>query len=261
MQTNLFEARAARDAEVWVPVPVDEFKHLYHINQFGVVKRIERKTCENSQVRNDRKKIIPEQIIRPRLRVGYWAVLLSNKGYRKDFNIHRLIALAFIPNPNNLPFINHINGIKTDNRIENLEWTTPEGNMQHAYKIGLAPVGEKHPKSKFTEKDVVKMFELRMRGTSAKQIASQFNVHPNAICHILNGKNWKHLTERRNLTKEMFKGVPIRRKQREKKEWNLTARKCVVCGKERQMHPSALNRSSPDNYRCRDCYKSKSKAA
>lgn len=64
---------------------------------------------------------------------GYLRIHLSGK----QFRIHRLIAIAFIPNPENKRTVNHINGIKTDNRLENLEWATDSENNTHAYKIGL----------------------------------------------------------------------------------------------------------------------------
>lgn len=67
---------------------------------------------------------------------GYLRVQLHNK-CNKNFYLHRLIAETFIENPNNLKSINHINGIKTDNRIENLEWCTPSENLLHAYSNGL----------------------------------------------------------------------------------------------------------------------------
>jgi hypothetical protein len=60
---------------------------------------------------------------------GYTRISVDKKTHR----IHRLVAESFIPNPNNLPFINHINKIKTDNRIENLEWCTPRRNVEHSY--------------------------------------------------------------------------------------------------------------------------------
>lgn len=68
---------------------------------------------------------------------GYYMVHLSKNGIVKRHSLHRLIAKYFIPNPCNKPAVNHINGIKTDNRINNLEWCTISENAKHAHKTGL----------------------------------------------------------------------------------------------------------------------------
>ena len=69
---------------------------------------------------------------------GYYSVnLMAKNGKMKTENVHRLVAIAFIDNPNSYPFVNHLNGIKTDNRIENLEWATPQQNIRHAYDNNL----------------------------------------------------------------------------------------------------------------------------
>lgn len=62
----------------------------------------------------------------------------------KQENIHRLVAKTFIPNPENKPCVNHINGMKTDNRIENLEWCTVSHNILHAYRVWLSKTTENH---------------------------------------------------------------------------------------------------------------------
>lgn len=72
---------------------------------------------------------------------GYHRLSLSHKGKPIKYSIHRLVAAAFIPNPENKKEVNHINGIKDDNRVENLEWATQSENMQHGYKIGLCRNG------------------------------------------------------------------------------------------------------------------------
>jgi hypothetical protein len=68
---------------------------------------------------------------------GYKEVALSKGGKTKTVLLHRLIAIHFVPNPDNLPVVNHKNGIKTDNRIENLEWVTRSQNTKHAYVNNL----------------------------------------------------------------------------------------------------------------------------
>lgn len=68
---------------------------------------------------------------------GYKQVNLSRDSKVSTCRVHRLIAIAYIPNPENKPCVNHINGIRTDNRIENLEWCTKSENAIHAYKTGL----------------------------------------------------------------------------------------------------------------------------
>lgn len=68
---------------------------------------------------------------------GYLFVCLHINGERKSSRVHRLVAQAFIENPYNKPFVNHLNGIKTDNTISNLEWVTASENNYHAYKTGL----------------------------------------------------------------------------------------------------------------------------
>jgi hypothetical protein len=72
---------------------------------------------------------------------GYLTVCISHKSYHKPIKVHRLVALSFIENPNNYPIVNHKNGIKTDNRVENLEWCTNDYNIAHAKQNGLIKSG------------------------------------------------------------------------------------------------------------------------
>lgn len=76
---------------------------------------------------------------------GYLRLGLLTGGKRKFFNIHRLVAQSFIPNPDNKPFVNHIDGDKSNNHVENLEWCDQSENMKHAYRTGLKQPS--HPKS------------------------------------------------------------------------------------------------------------------
>jgi len=114
-------------------------------------------------------------------------------------SIHRLVAEAFIPNPNKKPDINHINGIKTDNHVENLEWCTESENTQHAITNRLIPLGESSVKSKLKEVDVIKILSLSKTMTHAS-IANIFGVSRRTIGFICQGKNWKYIPRNQKQT-------------------------------------------------------------
>lgn len=111
----------------------------YEINTDGEVRGLDRQV----KVKNF-SRFISGKTIKSRMNsFGYLDIRLSKDGYTKTCFIHRLIAITFIPNPEHKPYVNHINGIKTDNRIGNLEWVTQSENMKHAYRLGLCCTPEK----------------------------------------------------------------------------------------------------------------------
>lgn len=117
--------------EIWKDI--QGYQGLYQISNLGNIKSFPRKYS----IKNER-------ILKPaKTSKGYYFVYLYKNGKAKMYLLHRLIAESFIPNYNNKPCINHINGIKTDNRIENLEWATYSENTKHSYKIGLEKKSEK----------------------------------------------------------------------------------------------------------------------
>lgn len=105
------------------------YEGIYQISNLGNVK-----TIKTGLIRKQVK------------RKCYFHVHLCKKCKYKSMSIHRLLAIHFIPNTLNKPIINHINGIREDNRLENLEWCTYSENTQHAYDIGLKKVGAYHIK-------------------------------------------------------------------------------------------------------------------
>lgn len=125
---------------------------------------------------------------------------LNRKGYSRVWlkgtcSIHRLVAKAFIPNPTNLPQINHKNFNKTDNRVENLEWCTNFYNIHHAMAGGHRSIGENRPSAKINEQQALQIISMGLRGMMPCQIqkTGEFPICREQIRQILAGLKWKHL--------------------------------------------------------------------
>lgn len=126
--------------EIWKDIK--NYEGLYQISNTGKVKRLSKIILG----KNGTKQLIKEKIMNGSITFnGYVRVGLSKNGKVTKIRIHRLVAETFIPNPNNLKQINHIDGDKTNNNINNLEWVTPSENIKHAYrnKLIIAPKGKK----------------------------------------------------------------------------------------------------------------------
>lgn len=121
--------------EIWKSI--EGYEGLYEVSNFGRIKSLPRyvilgngKMCE---------RLIDEKILEQKTttKFGYKKVSLNKNKKQKTFVIHRLVASAFIPNPENKPQVNHKDGVKTNNNLENLEWVTASENQIHALKLGL----------------------------------------------------------------------------------------------------------------------------
>lgn len=114
---------------------------------------------------------------------GYLRCNLKKDGKRYDFTIHRLVALSFLKEDKKRVFVNHKNGIKTDNRLENLEWCTQSENIEHAVKNRLI-------KTKLSDKEAM---EIKNSKLSNRKLGKIYNIDSTIVWRIKNGKAYKHL--------------------------------------------------------------------
>lgn len=120
--------------------------------------------------------------------------LRCDNGKLKKCLVHRLVAICYIPNPDNLPEVNHKNGDKLDNRVCNLEWVTRHQNQQHAFKNNLnTNLGSNNGKAILNEKQAVEAYKALLEGQLEKDIAIRFNVKKEIIKKIKYKATWGHL--------------------------------------------------------------------
>lgn len=131
-------------------------------------------------------------------RHGYY-VFSDTKGYFKTPFVHRVLGILYVPNPNPAKFdqINHIDGNKLNNSIDNLEWCDNEYNQKHARKLGLynknnpGRSGEEHSQVKLREIDVE--YIRNHPNISGVELAGMFSVSPQTICDIRKNRSWTHI--------------------------------------------------------------------
>jgi hypothetical protein len=138
-----------------------------------------------------------EREIKPFLgKNGYLEVASMQSGRRVKMLVHRLIGMAFVPGYLPDLTVNHINGIKTDNRPENLEWVSLARNSEHEWETGLVDLrGELAPGSKLTTRQVVYMRRLMKQGVSAHALSVIAGVSNRLVCKIRDGEAWKHVSD------------------------------------------------------------------
>ena len=183
--------------EVWAGLKYQgkDYSAFYEISNFG-------------HIRNSRTKYVCKTYI-THSGYSYICVSLGSKKLRKGFRIHKAVAETFIPNPNNLPMINHKDGIKTNNYAGtpennftdgNLEWCDNSYNVRHALKMGLIDTnkysGENNVFAKLSNKDVAFIREHYIpfhKLYGARPLARRFGVTHHTIISAYNGETWKNI--------------------------------------------------------------------
>lgn len=127
--------------EVWKDIA--DYEGLYQVSNFGRVRSLKYRKTEKIQ------------IMKSFNRNSYLAVCLAKDSRTKFYNIHRLVAAAFLPNPNNLPCVNHKNEIKTDNRVENLEWCSYSYNNKYSNVNDKSAMSRRKPVIQYSSDNVI----------------------------------------------------------------------------------------------------------
>ncbi len=176
--------------EVWKYIP--KTYHQYSVSNLGRVR--------SNQIAYTASNGVAECVFHKKGRIlkphankeGYLSVNL----FGKPKKIHRLVAEVFIENSENKPCINHKDGNKSNNSIDNLEWVTVKENNLHALENGLRPSGERYSHSKLTDAQVREIranYKPRTRGCGCKVLARKYGVHHSIIQKILNKQMWRYL--------------------------------------------------------------------
>ncbi|GKX60180.1 NUMOD4 domain-containing protein [Leminorella grimontii] len=180
-------------------VPVVGWEGLYEVSRCGSVRSIDRTIVRADGSKQSFKGRELKHFSNSK---GYSVVRLSDDshGRRMIAMVHRLVAEAFIPNPDKKPEVNHIDGVKSNPNACNLEWVTPKENRKHAWNTGLRnrthlPLhrGEQKANSKLTDKDVMEIRRLRSQGLSYIKLAKKFSVSKKTAMFAAKGLSWSHV--------------------------------------------------------------------
>ena len=176
--------------EAWKPIPGYEDK--YEASNLGAIRSVARTTTTSG---GRTRKVPSKDFLARTLNRRYAIVSLSDNGAVKTISVHRLVAITFIPNPNSMPEINHIDGDKFNNAASNLEWVTRAQNNDHAISTGLKPpvLGSQHGMSKLDEHKVLQIRQLLSIGIVGNELAKRFGVSKYTISLIKRGKTWRHV--------------------------------------------------------------------
>jgi hypothetical protein len=162
------------EKEQWIDIK--GYEGIYQVSNTGKVKSLIGNKIKIRKPKLDNK--------------GYYQINLHKNNKSKTFRLHRLVAESFIPNTSSKPFVNHKNFIKTDNSIDNLEWSTPLENTRHYIYNGeknrKRPYENKtYERVKFSMDDLNEMHKLYLSGFTLSQIAEQYNIRTMSVIQVL----------------------------------------------------------------------------
>lgn len=175
--------------EIWKPIP--GYEAFYEASTLGRIRSLDRQILRSDGVIRPLK----GRVLKQTPMSGYLMVSLSVSAKRDVQLVHRLVASAFCEQPEGCFVINHLDADKSNNRPENLEWTTSKANTAHAVSLNLmnCPLGSRKGAAKLTEADVAIIIRRLHAKEQQKLIAIDFGVSHPRIADINLGKAWRHV--------------------------------------------------------------------
>ena len=173
--------------EVWKDI--EGFEGIYQVSNFGRVKSLDREITNLV----GRTYSVKGVVLRQTLRNGYQRVILSLDGKATHVSVHRLVALAFVDNPENKEYVHHIDSDKMNNHMDNLEWATPLENSRDARINNLYISGSRSPDSKLEIEVIPNILDLYFnKGLFQSEIGEKYNVSQSMISHVIRGESWHY---------------------------------------------------------------------
>lgn len=166
--------------EIWKPVK--NYEGIYEVSNLGRLKRVISNRC------------LTERILKHNKPRGYHQVTLCKNAVHERAQVHRLVAIAFIENTHNKPFVNHIDSDKDNNTSSNLEWCTQKENVKHSFSQGFRTAirGENNANAKLKTEQALSIRFLANLGFEQRDIAREYGVSNSLVGRIATNKAWVH---------------------------------------------------------------------
>lgn len=174
--------------EIWKDIK--DYEGYYQVSNTGFVRSVDRVVINNKGFNRTCKGVVLVGRVGGN---GYIEVTLAKRNKKPTKCIHRLVAIYFLKQEEGKICVNHINAIKTDNRVENLEWCTYKENSAHGYRLGImnTPKGNQKPNAILNEHKVREIRVLLKEGYSQSSISKKYAISPCVISFINSNKYWK----------------------------------------------------------------------
>lgn len=182
---------------------IEGYEGIFEVSDFGQVRGLCRLSANGRQLKAKMMSVSRKG----KKENEYMQVGLMKEKKQRTHNVHRLVAIAFIPNPEKKLEVNHLDGDKTNNHVSNLSWATRKEQMEHASKTGLILIGGMSKNSKLTDEETEYIREVYVAGHheySAKKLSEKFNVSPHTITAIANGTARPHSYVEKKREKSKF---------------------------------------------------------